>query len=74
MTRNWKNLIFKLVASSILVMTVLVSISDIPTGINIAICDEEVINNRTEWWGKVFVEHLNKEILQLLIIIPSKKR
>ena len=65
-TRNRRHLFFELIFPLLLVMVVLVSIGDGPTGINIAVCDEEVINNRSERWGQLFVNHIDRNIFNII--------
>ena len=59
-TRNWRVLLFELILPSILLMVVIYSIGERPTGINLAVFDEESKYNRTDNWGKIFIDHMDK--------------
>ena len=64
-TRNWKKIVFELLLPSILAMITIYNIADKPSGITMAICNEETLNNRTDSWGQLFIDHLDKDVFKI---------
>ena len=65
LSRNWGQLIFFIILPAIQMALLLLSISDGPTDLNLAICDEEIINNATNGWGKLFIQSINNKTFNL---------
>ena len=66
LSRNWGQLIFFIFLPALQMALLLVSISEGPSDLNIAIYNEEVINNVNTGWGQLFVNSIDNKTFNLI--------
>ena len=59
-SRKWFHLLFALFCPSLVFIFVMMSIGDGPTNLNLAIFDEEKLNNLSQNWGQLFIDSIDK--------------
>jgi len=65
LSRNWGQLLFYLILPALQLALLLVSISGGPTNMSLAVFDEEVLNNKTNNWGKLFLSCIDNKTFSL---------
>jgi ABC-type multidrug transport system ATPase subunit/ABC-type multidrug transport system permease subunit len=63
--RNWGQLLFYIILPALQLALLLVSISGGPTNLNLAVFNEEMIENKTNSWGQLFINCIDSRVFNL---------
>jgi ABC-type multidrug transport system permease subunit len=65
LSRNWGQLLFYIILPALQLALLLVSISGGPTNLTLAVFNEEMIENKTNSWGQLFLDCIDSHVFNL---------